>query len=114
MCMFHILFFFDGESFLSLQDVSPPVKQQQQQQYPLLVANKIRKKLTAPGIPRRSPIQVLTRPDLAYLIIIGLHRAFFYHVMAVLARDSDHHLSSIMLYLLLLLPSSFNTILLSY
>ena len=47
----------------SLQDVSPPVKQQQQQQYPLLVAKKIRKKLTAPGIPRRSPIQVLTRPD---------------------------------------------------
>ena len=45
----------------SLQDVSPPVKQQQQ--YPLLVAKKIRKKLTAPGIPRRSPIQVLTRPD---------------------------------------------------
>ena len=27
--------------------------------------NKEKKKLTAPGIPRRSPIQVLTRPDVA-------------------------------------------------
>ena len=62
------------------------------------------------------PFQVLHQAFfyLAYLIIIGLHRAFFYLVMAVLARDSDHHLSSIMLYLLLLLPSSFNTIMFSY
>jgi hypothetical protein len=29
--------------------------------------NAMKKKLTAPGIPRRSPIQVLTRPDPAWL-----------------------------------------------
>ena len=31
------------------------------------VANAVNEKLTAPGIPRRSPIQVLTRPDPAWL-----------------------------------------------
>ena len=36
-----------------------PVKEEQR---PLLMKGE-NKKLTAPGIPRRSPIQVLTRPD---------------------------------------------------